>query len=66
MAGSLVPSVAESGAVYPALWPARRSAKMFEKGPNPMEVASKAGRKSMRMLGRYATVEAAKVAARVR
>lgn len=41
------------------------TSRLFEKGLNPMEVASMTGHKSMQMLKRYTHVEAAKVAAKL-
>ncbi|MDP9125307.1 MAG: site-specific integrase [Pseudomonadota bacterium] len=41
------------------------ASRLFEKGLNPMEVASMTGHKSMQMLKRYTHVEAAKVAAKL-
>lgn len=41
------------------------TSRLFEKGLNPMEVASMTGHKSMQMLRRYTHVEAAKVAAKL-
>ena len=41
------------------------TSRLFEKGLNPMEVASMTGHKSMQMLKRYTHVEATKVAAKL-
>lgn len=41
------------------------TSRLFEKGLNPMEVASMTGHKSMQMLKRYTHVEASKVAAKL-
>lgn len=41
------------------------TSRLFEKGLNPMEVASMTGHKSMQMLKRYTHVEAAKVAVKL-
>jgi integrase len=41
------------------------TSRLFEKGLNPMEVASMTGHKSMQMLKRYTHVEAAKLAAKL-
>ena len=41
------------------------ASRLFEKGLNPMEVASMTGHKSMQMLRRYTHVEASKVAAKL-
>lgn len=41
------------------------ASRLFEKGLNPMEVASMTGHKSMQMLKRYTHVEAAKVATKL-